>query len=492
MAAGRGEFFSSLLLGLERTSAPRTTGTRQPSGGRGKPGSARGLPGTGGGRVDRWRRKKEPKERRLPSEILLKILSYLDASSLLCVGHVSKLFHRLGDDDVTWQKIYTSEFVSQTWKPKSAGDEEDEEEEEDRSAGRWKKMYFRAMVGQEVTKWRKELSEISPSTGLPRQTERVLRNLNVSWELTLRDRRGREVTLAPSRLHFFESSVIVRWSAGGFPARYRDIGGIRLHGVRRERRSHETRKPGWRSLMLKLDLKTHPPRFIGADRLVRLVHLSPGFIIGIWRGQDSVAFIMVSLHFHQLVEKSLLGSPVCPYTEPADRLPPADHQDPEFGLHGYTLHFVLHNTGSEIMSGHFRQLSCRADRFRRGLVELTVVNRADPSQHRSLSGSIKLPWKSDALEGSVENCCIMTSTLLDEFQKPFWCVSSPVCVTTAKAPPPRCFDYSGEHFAMGHRSPDGEVRMTLVWLKEQKQFFLVSLAVYVALYKLNERFGQKF
>lgn len=36
---------------------------------------------------------------RLPSEILLQILSYLDASSLCCISHVSKLFHRLANDE---------------------------------------------------------------------------------------------------------------------------------------------------------------------------------------------------------------------------------------------------------------------------------------------------------------------------------------------------------------------------------------------------------
>lgn len=47
---------------------------------------------------------------------------------------------------------------------------------EDRSPGHWKKMYFRTLAGQEVNKWRRELRhDNSPYTGLPRQTERVLR-----------------------------------------------------------------------------------------------------------------------------------------------------------------------------------------------------------------------------------------------------------------------------------------------------------------------------
>ncbi|XP_044042579.1 F-box only protein 15-like isoform X2 [Siniperca chuatsi] len=395
MAAGRGEFFRSFLEGLERKPEQPAPGRRQPGRGRGKPAAGVGQSGPGKGQPGGKRKKKRPPKaapssvsgndhscpelqktdfpqikpspceeglmERLPSEILIKILSYLDASSLFCISHVSKLFHQLANDDVMWHKIYMSEFASQTWKPKSADDAALKVDPvEDRLAGHWKKMYFRTMAGQEMNKWRRELRDISPYTGLPRQTEWVLRNLNVSWELTVRDLLGRELTLEQSRAYFFESSVVVRWSGGSFP-KYHHISNIQLHGVRKEKlKSPKVRKPGWRSLILKLDMKTQRGRFIGKDRLIKLMHLSPGFIIGIWRGQNSVAFIMVSLHFHKLVERSLLGSPVCPYSEPVD-LPPVDNSDPEFGLHGYTLHFVLHNTGTEIMSGHFRQLSCHTD-----------------------------------------------------------------------------------------------------------------------------------
>lgn len=39
---------------------------------------------------------------------------------------------------------------------------------------------------------------------------------------------------------------------------------------------------------------------------------------------------------------------------------------------------------------------------KRGLMELKVVHRRDLALHRSLTGSIKLPWRSDSLEGAVE------------------------------------------------------------------------------------------
>lgn len=71
-----------------------------------------------------------------------------------------------------------SEFGGQTWKPKSVDDaalKDEPVEVADRSAGHWKKMYFRTVAGQELNKWRRELRDISPFTGLPRQTEWVLR-----------------------------------------------------------------------------------------------------------------------------------------------------------------------------------------------------------------------------------------------------------------------------------------------------------------------------
>ncbi|KAM6895757.1 F-box only protein 15-like [Xenentodon cancila] len=235
----------------------------------------------------------------LPSGILMKVLSYLDASSF-CISFVSKLFHRLANDEVF---------------PK------------DHPAGRWEKMYFRTMAGQEMKMWKKDLKSINPYNGLPWQTEWVLRNMNVSWELRLCDHLGWECTLVPSRAHFFESSVIVCWSRASFIP-YHHITSIQLYGVRKE-------------------------------------------------------------------------SPKSP-----------------------------------------------------------------------------------------KNCCIMTLTLLDVFQKPFWCVSSPIYITMETSP--ESSDYSGDHFLMEYCHADGQVTMSLVWLKELKQFFLISHTVYVPLFKVNKRFSRHY
>ncbi|XP_071382174.1 F-box only protein 15 [Centroberyx affinis] len=431
---------------------------------------------------------------RLPSEILINILSYLDASSLFCISHVNKLFYQLANDDAMWHKMYISEFgKSQRWKPKCMDEvllKLATVEVRDRTAGYWKRLYFRTITGYDVNKWKRELRDISPYTGLPTKTQWVLRNLCVTWELTVSDKSGCERTFEQSRAHFFESSVIICWSGGRWP-NYHHVSTLQLHGLRTTHSYPSLKKPGWRSLMAKFDMETlsKSMQVIGKDRLVKLILLQPGIIIGIWRGQSSIAFVMVSLHFHRLVEKSLLGSSVCPYSEPVDK-PPFDDIDPEYGLHGYSLHIVLHNTVTEIMSGHFSQLFCQRIHIRDGLIQLTAISRANLSQHIPLSGNIGLPWKCEALEGKVENCCMMSLTLLDESQKPFWCVSSPVSMVLAKTPV--SYDYDGEHFMIHYQDSEGLVKMKLVWMKEQKQFFLVGLIAYVAVNKVNKYFSRDY
>ncbi|XP_068442874.1 F-box only protein 15-like isoform X2 [Clinocottus analis] len=468
MAAGRGEFFASFFEGLRRKQNPNC-----------------GLRAAGS-------RRQGPvymitKNIELPSEVLLNILSHLDASSLCCVGLVAKLFHRLAADNVLWQKMYVSHFGSRTWRPKPAvaDDEEEEEEEEEaqqhRAAGYWKKMYFRSLAGQEVKKWRREKRDVNPFTGLPDMTGRTLKNLNVSWELTLCREPGSKVTMEPSRADFFDSSVIVLFR-GGPVVRYPEIRSLSLHGVRKG-----TARPGWRSLLFQLDVRSQPGRLSGDAGGVKLRSLQPGVSIGTWGEEDSVLFIMVSLHFHQLVERSLLGSPVCPYSEPA-QLPYMDHSDPASGLHGYSLHLVLHNHAAKIMSRTFLQLRCHS--VQDGLLELRVVDRKDLSQHRALSGSITLPWSSEGLDGCVENCCILSLTLLDEFQKPFWCVSSSVFVAAAVTPPSD--DYAGEHFLLRFLQPEGRLRMELVRLTGPRQFMLIGLVLQLPVLKVNERFGREY
>uniref|UniRef100_A0A3P8V270 F-box only protein 15-like n=1 Tax=Cynoglossus semilaevis TaxID=244447 RepID=A0A3P8V270_CYNSE len=347
-------------------------------------------------------------------KILMKILSYLDAPSLFCISHVNRLFHQLANDEFS---------VIQVILPKNSY-----------IVGNWTET----VAGQEINKWRKELKNISPYTGLPRQTEFVLRYvlISLSWGLAPQNT-GKE-------LHITSKSP----PAGllnCFPSYPR---------------------PQWQSLIFELDTKTCDPQVIGKDKLMKLLHLSPGVIIGIWR--CCISFIMISLHLHRLVEKSLLGSPACPYSEVLKQ--PCFSSDPELGLHGYTLHFVLHNTNTEIMAGSSRHLLCRT----------VTVFRSNPERTPGVNSDRR----------DKPNCCVMTMTLMDEFQKPFWCVSSPVSIRMVEEQ--QSSHYSGEHFMMDYSDSDGKVKMELEWLKEEKQFFLIGLTIHISLLKIKQHFGRSY
>uniref|UniRef100_A0A3Q2FEQ8 F-box only protein 15-like n=1 Tax=Cyprinodon variegatus TaxID=28743 RepID=A0A3Q2FEQ8_CYPVA len=344
MAAGRGEFFRSLAEGFERKPAQQAPEIQQPRAGRGRPNLGGAFAAERTGFSAKWRKTLvdeisqvyQPSPLldflRLPYEILIKILSYLDPPSLFCVGHVSRLFNRLSNDDFLWHRIYMSKFNKRMWKPKSADThavtDNRAEPMEDGSISRWKKLYFNLMTGQEMKKWMKLLREISPSTGLPWQTVSVLRNLNVSWELTLCSHNGKEHRLEQSKGHFFESSMILCWSLG-ICLKFYQISSIRLHGIRME------------------------PQGSSESR---------------------------NLHFHKLVEKSLLGS--------------------------------------------------------------------------------KAWWVTSSLTRFCSLICSLFYLKLN-YRKP----SS---------------DYGGHEFQMVYRSPEGEVKMLLVWLQEQKQVFLIGLTAYIS------------
>ncbi|XP_054615678.1 F-box only protein 15-like isoform X2 [Dunckerocampus dactyliophorus] len=411
---------------------------------------------------------------RLPSEILMKILSHLDPASLMSLSHVNKLFHRLANDDVAWCKIYMAAFPAETWRLKSTDNAAGRAEPQEGSSGGWKKKYLWKMGGEHLGKWGRELGDVNPFTGLPQKTEWILRN--IVWELTVLDVFGRVVTPDISRVSFFSTSVTLCWS-GNHAIQYPHISSIRLCAVRRDALRRPS--PLWGSLIWRVDTGSRPDYFLGKDRLVQVMRLSPGLVLGFWRGRKSVAFIMVNLHLHRLVERSLLGSPVSPYWEPEGEW------RGDLMVRTYALHFVLHNSVSEVMVAYFHPLVCKSDGDY--LVKLRAISTTNLSQHRLLLGPLNLPWESEALEGSVEMCCVMVLTLQEEVHKPLWCVSTPVCVKTARKP--ACSDYVGKHFLLDYKDVHGKVRVSLVWLKEQKQFFIVSLVV--RLFKDDKHFSAR-
>ncbi|XP_050989026.1 F-box only protein 15 [Labeo rohita] len=420
---------------------------------------------------------------RLPSEIILKILSFLDASSLFNISFVNKRFHDLANSNALWSALYASEIEKKKWRPRVNVMKEDVSNTivEERPAGYWKKQLLKEMAGYKDTLWKTELKHMNPHTGMPALTEEVLRRLHIQWEITLTNKNGRESVYKQTHTFFEDSSVTVCWTQGFWPY-MNNLNSLQLHGIMCPATPAPGDKPRWRSLIGKTSLQRSGHwSFFGADRLVKVLHFDKGIIIGLWRGNWKIAFIMVNLHFHKLIERSLLGSRFCPY------MPAEDNAvDPDCSRHGYTLHIVLHNPVRRIMSQRFSPLYTSRVMSQGEYVQLIAIDFANVSEHVPVA-KISLPWQAEGLQGEVERCCMMTLTVLDEAQRPFWCVSSTVKMYSRQ----RVLDleYEGEQFIILYGDGEGKVKMTFVWMEEFQHYFLVQLATMFPAAKVKRHFG---
>ncbi|XP_077399785.1 F-box only protein 15-like isoform X2 [Vanacampus margaritifer] len=318
---------------------------------------------------------------RLPPEILLKILSHLDAASLLSLSHVNKHFRHLANDNLTWHKLYMADlwWEELRFRPSNYSEASAAADAQECPPVGWKKKYLWKMGGQEFCKWKRETRDFDPLTGLPQRMGHIFRNINVWWELTLQDSCGREIIPELRGVSVFKTSVVMYWS-GTHLVEHPHVRNIRLCTLRKG--------TVWYTLVCRTEQA--PARFLGKDRRVQVVFYPPAFVVGFWRSNKSVAFIMVSLHLDKLLERCLLGSPISLYWEPEERS----------RAHTYTLHLGLHDAFTDIMSACFHPVSCMPGQG--DMLELRPINRGDLSYYRKVPGDIRLVWKSNALEGCLE------------------------------------------------------------------------------------------
>ncbi|XP_066848837.1 F-box only protein 15 isoform X9 [Anser cygnoides] len=251
-------------------------------------------------------------------------------------------------------------------------------------------------------------------------------------------------------------------------------------------------KPRRRSLIAEYDLSnlTESNVALGANKLVQLFSLNPGLLVGLWKGKNEIALVMASLHYHQLLERSTLGSATVPCVLPPNK-PILDDVDPEYGLHDYDLHLDMHSGSCTYLCGTFKSLFCRKGDIENGYLRLTVVSLKDNAKHVPLIGTVGLSWETDAFKGNVKDCYVMDVTLLDETRKPFWCFSAPVCMELSSKASSLC-DYTGCVYTTDYADSEGKVCVELVWLEETKEYFIVSLVLYVSTEKVNNWYGTNY
>lgn len=84
----------------------------------------------------------------------------------------------------------------------------------------------------------------------------------------------------------------------------------------------------------------------------------------------------------------------------------------------------------------------------------------------------------------------MDITLLDEYGKPFWCFSSPVCMRALG--PSDGPSFLGQTSCVDYVDSEGKVHVELVWIKETEEYFIVSLVLYLRIAKINRWFGTAY
>nr|XP_012423461.1 PREDICTED: F-box only protein 15 [Odobenus rosmarus divergens] len=512
MATGRGRLLQQLWFGLQALRLP-------PGGAGAAPGTDREAAGPAefrkgpsarcAGRTTlkqcagRGRRCEQPSAvhpvslERMPSEILLKIFSYLDAVTLLCAGCVNRRFYHLANDNFIWIRIYSTAFSPKrsNWKVNSAETTAVSMNllsVEDKEAGYWKKEYITKQRTSVKAALAQVLQPVNPYTGLPVKTKEALRISGLGWVIILKEKNGKEYIMEHVDLSINDSSVTIMWYGKNWP-QLATLSTLDLCGVMPvfmdRSKTPSKNGPRWHSLIAKYNLSNlTESTMIGWDRLIRIFCLHPGLLVGLWKREEELAFVMANLHFHHLVEKSTLGSATVPYELPPHT--PLLDDNPECGLHGYQLHVDMHSAGIFYMCGTFRSLFTKKGSIENGYVKLVVISFKNNTEHLPLIGKVGLSWRTDVFDGCIKSCSIMDVTLLDEYGKPFWCFSSPVCMRSSG--PSDGPNFLGHTYYVDYVDSEGKVHMELVWIKETEEYFIVSLVLYLRIAKINHWFGTTY
>ncbi|XP_021070447.1 F-box only protein 15 isoform X2 [Mus pahari] len=435
---------------------------------------------------------------RMPSEVLVKILSYLDVVTLVCIACVSRRFYHLAGDNLIWARKYSAAFTSKRSHWNATSVEETARSVSllsvwDKEDGYWKKEYITKQISSVQAALTHDLGPVNHYTGLLWKTKETLRTSGLGWTVILREASGKEHTMKHSDLSLNDTSVTVFWHDKKWP-HLDTLSTLELYGTipvfMEQYYGPDTICPRWLSLIEKYDLSNlSKTTMIGCDRHVQLFCVNPGLLVGLWQKNGGIAFIMANLHFHFLVERSTLGSDTIPYA-----LPPYTafvHDDPEVmsisGHEGYQLHIDIHGSRTYFLCSTFHNLFSRKAGIENGYVKFMVINLKNNREHLPLVGKVGLEWSSDLLNGCIESCLVVDMTLLNEQEKPIWGVSSPVCLRSSSC----LFDFLQRAFSFEYMDTEGGVRADLGWIEDTDEYFILSLDFYLSEATINHWFKKQ-
>ncbi|NXG53604.1 FBX15 protein, partial [Psilopogon haemacephalus] len=357
---------------------------------------------------------------------------------------------------------------------------------QERSSDHWKEKYISRQIAAVQMR---AISAVKPfRSPLSCKNREAMRAAGLSWMIVLKEKSGREHLKEKRKVSFQDTSLTILWYGITWPC-LDVLSALRLHGVV-PLFPQGKRGPCYHSLIAEYHLADLTA--LGADQAVQLFTLKPGLLLGLWKHTKEIAFVSASLHYHQLMERSILGSAARPFAPPAHQ-PLLDDSDPEHGLHGYCLHFDIHSGTYAYMCGTFRDLFCRKGRIADGYVRLTALSSLQHGMEQCPFTTIPgLSWQTEELEGTVKECCVLDVTLLDEEGENFWCFSAPVSMQLSPRSSSSCFFLHPSYTLEYCEGSEGRVCLELIYVSESRQYIVVSFVIYVSTRKVNEWYGTDY
>ncbi|KAK7114225.1 F-box only protein 15-like [Littorina saxatilis] len=435
----------------------------------------------------------------LPDEILLKIFLYLDVVSLLQASQVSKRWCALARDDSLWKKI-AQRYAGAEKPNNSKGATNPNTAEKSQSfLTQWRNVCI-----ARCAKWRNQRAlkmvkktRLSPFTGLPRDTEKALKESGVTYQLSLVDTYGKECCTESSRVTYHKSSLGVTWHSFNFLPVIR-VRRLRILAVcplfYNEDGKAIKGSPYQRSLLwegeMRLSEWTTEQHCLGEDDLVVLHKLPGDLLLATWKADGEMAFMAAGLHYDQLVQRCLLGTPTqCHTLQPREIIP--DDIDNSYGLHDYSATIEFRSLRQSMWSQQFPGLHCRRHDLALGAAHFTLVHHDSTVDHTPLERSFSLPWRTELFKGNVQNAAWLDVTVLDERGEVFYASSSPV---NADKPSVKGADLEyeeREHVLMKYEGDRASVHMQVGKLDYGKAF-VRYLDLQVKASAINEWFGTKY
>ncbi|XP_029327683.1 F-box only protein 15 [Mus caroli] len=447
---------------------------------------------------------------RMPSEILVKILSYLDAVTLVCIGCVSRRFYHLASDNLIWVRKYAAAFTSKRLHWKATSVEETARSVSllsvcDKEDGYWKKEYITKQISSVKANLTHILSSVNTRTGLPLKTKESLRISGLGWTIILREASGKEHMMQHSDLSVNDNSVTVFWHDKNWP-HVDTLSTLDLYGstpiFMEQYKGPNTSCPRWLSLIEKYDLSNlSKSTMIGCDRHVRVFCVNPGLLVGLWQENGGLAFVMANIHSHGLVERSTMGSDTIPYT-----LSPNNttfvHVCPDqltlYGQRAFQLHIDIHGSKTYFLCSTFYNLFCRRAVINNGYVNFLMINLKNNREHLPLVGKVGLEWRTDSLNGLIEiikvpkqqqsiprtihpynhfGALIIISNI---YQFNVVCLRS-ACLS----------DFPQPAYSFEYMDNVGRVCADLGWFENTDEYFIVRLEIYLSVTKIPQWFGRQ-